>query len=60
MVMLSGDDKAGIVVIMKALKVIKEKNLSHGPIEVVFSICEEDGLKKCSSALNLICLEHIL
>jgi len=41
---LGGDDKAGIVAIMEALKVIKEKNLPHGPIEVVFSICEEGGL----------------
>lgn len=42
---LGGDDKSGIVGIMEALKVIKEENLSHGPIEVAFTICEEGGLK---------------
>lgn len=46
---LGGDDKSGIVGIIEALKVIKEKNLSHGPIEVVFTICEEGGLKGSKS-----------
>ena len=41
---LGGDDKSGVVAIIEALKVIKEQDLPHGPIEVVFSICEEGGL----------------
>jgi len=41
---LGGDDKSGVVAIIEALRVIKENNLPHGPIEVVFSICEEGGL----------------
>lgn len=41
---LGGDDKAGIAAIMEALETIKEKNLSHGDIELVFSIYEEGGL----------------
>ncbi|QXM06830.1 M20/M25/M40 family metallo-hydrolase [Crassaminicella indica] len=41
---LGGDDKAGIAAVVEALKVIKEKNIEHGPIEVVFSIYEEGGL----------------
>ncbi|MCT4619420.1 MAG: M20/M25/M40 family metallo-hydrolase [Marinisporobacter sp.] len=41
---LGGDDKAGIVAVVEALKVIKENNIEHGPIEVVFSIYEEGGL----------------
>lgn len=41
---LGGDDKSGIAAIIEALRVIKENKLPHGPIEVVFSICEEGGL----------------
>ncbi|SHK43988.1 M20/M25/M40 family metallo-hydrolase [Paramaledivibacter caminithermalis] len=41
---LGGDNKAGIAAIIEALKVIGEENLSHGDIEVVFTIAEEGGL----------------
>lgn len=41
---LGGDDKAGIAAIIEALTVIKEQNISHADIEVVFSIFEEGGL----------------
>lgn len=41
---LGGDDKAGIAAVLEASKVIKENNLDHGPIEIVFSIYEEGGL----------------
>ncbi|SKC83462.1 M20/M25/M40 family metallo-hydrolase [Maledivibacter halophilus] len=41
---LGGDNKAGIAAIIEALKVIKEENISHGDIEVVFTIAEEGGL----------------
>ncbi len=41
---LGGDDKAGIAAIMEALETIQEKSISHGDIEVVFSIYEEGGL----------------
>lgn len=41
---LGGDDKAGIAAVIEALKVIKENNIEHGPIEVVFSVYEEGGL----------------
>lgn len=41
---LGGDDKAGIAAVIEALKVIKENNIPHGPIEIVFSIYEEGGL----------------
>jgi len=41
---LGGDNKAGIAAVIEAMKVIKENNLDHGPIEVVFSIYEEGGL----------------
>ena len=41
---LGGDDKAGVAAIIEAVKTMKEKNTPHGPIEIVFSICEEVGL----------------
>jgi tripeptide aminopeptidase len=41
---LGGDDKAGIAAILEAIRVIRENNIEHGPIEVVFSIAEEGGL----------------
>ena len=41
---LGADNKAGIAAILEAIEIIKEKNLDHGDIEVVFSIFEEGGL----------------
>jgi len=41
---LGGDDKAGIAIILEALQIIQENNLSCGDIEIVFTICEEIGL----------------
>lgn len=41
---LGGDDKAGIAAILEGLKLIKENNIEHSDIEVVFSIWEEGGL----------------
>lgn len=42
---LGSDDKSGISAVIEALKVIKENNISHRPIEIVFTISEEGGLK---------------
>lgn len=42
---LGGDDKAGIVAILEMLRVLWERNLPHGDIEVVFTVAEEVGLK---------------
>jgi len=41
---LGGDDKAGVVAILEAVRTLKESNLPHRPIEIVFSICEEGGI----------------
>ncbi|MCP4745234.1 MAG: M20/M25/M40 family metallo-hydrolase [Desulfobacteraceae bacterium] len=41
---LGADDKSAIAVIIEALHCIKEHNLPCGPLEVVFTICEEIGL----------------
>ena len=41
---LGGDDKAGIVSILEAIRVLREEKIPHGDIEVILSICEETGL----------------
>jgi len=41
---LGADDKSALAVILEALWVIKENKLPHGPLEVVFTVCEEIGL----------------
>ena len=42
---LGADDKSGIAAILEALKLVKENKIPHGTIEVVFSVCEEIGLR---------------
>lgn len=42
---LGGDDKSGVAIIVECMQAIKENNLSSRPIEAVFSIYEEGGLK---------------
>ena len=41
---LGGDDKAGIVAIFEAIRVLRGRGIPHGDIEVVLTICEESGL----------------
>lgn len=41
---LGGDDASGIAIILEALKVLKENNIQHGDIQVVFTVAEEIGL----------------
>ncbi len=41
---LGADDKSGIAIIMEVLRVLKERDLPHPPIEIVFTVCEEAGL----------------
>ncbi|WP_434509712.1 M20/M25/M40 family metallo-hydrolase [Desulfitobacterium sp. AusDCA] len=38
---LGGDDKAGLSSILEALRNVKEQNIPHGEIQVVFSVAEE-------------------
>jgi tripeptide aminopeptidase len=42
---LGGDDKAGIVAILEAIRVLRERAVPHGDLEVVLTICEESGLR---------------
>lgn len=48
---LGADDKSGIEGILEAIRHIKEENIPHGDIEVIFTVGEEIGLLG-SSALN--------
>src|SRR5216684_3984806 len=41
---LCGDDKSGCAIICEALHQIQEQKWPHGPIDVVYTICEEVGL----------------
>lgn len=41
---LGADDKAGVTAILETLRVIKEQNLAHGDLQVVFTVAEEGGV----------------
>jgi tripeptide aminopeptidase len=41
---LGGDDKAGIAAILEAVRAVREAGIPHGPIDVLFTVCEEQGL----------------
>jgi tripeptide aminopeptidase len=41
---LGGDDKSGIVAILQAVRLLRERRIPHGPVDVLFTICEELGL----------------
>lgn len=41
---LGADDKAGVAAILEALRVVKERDLPHPPLEIVFTVAEEVGL----------------
>lgn len=47
---LGADDKSGIAAIVEAVRTIKDNNLSHRSIELVFTIREEGG---CHGSANL-------
>jgi len=49
---LGGDDKAGIAVLIEAIRCIKEAQLSHLPCDFVFTTSEEIGLRG-AKALDL-------
>ena len=41
---LGADDKAAIAILIEAARLLKEHNVSHCPIEFLFTVCEEIGL----------------
>jgi len=42
---LGGDDKSGVAIVCECVRVCRELELPHPPLEVVFTICEEVGLQ---------------
>lgn len=41
---LGADDKAGVAIILEGLQALKEENLPHPPVEVIFTLTEENGM----------------
>jgi tripeptide aminopeptidase len=41
---LGADDKAAIAILIETARLLKEHRVSHGPIEFLFTVCEEIGL----------------
>ena len=41
---LGGDDKAGCAIILETVQVLQERQIPHGDLEIVFTVCEEVGL----------------
>ena len=52
---LGGDDKSGVAIICEVLRVMRDNRYSCGPVDVVFTICEEAGLigAKCLDVSKL-------
>jgi tripeptide aminopeptidase len=42
---LGADDRAGIAIILEILQQLRERRLPHGPLELLFTVSEEDGMK---------------
>jgi tripeptide aminopeptidase len=41
---LGSDDKAAIAVLIEVINILKEHKVAHGPVEFLFTVCEEIGL----------------
>ena len=41
---LGADDKSAIAIILETIRVLRENDLRYGPLEIVFTVCEEIGL----------------
>jgi len=41
---LGGDDKSGIAILIECMRVLKDHNIPHGPVELIFTVAEEVGL----------------
>jgi tripeptide aminopeptidase len=41
---LGADDKAAVAILIEVARLLKEHRVSHGPIEFLFTVCEEIGL----------------
>ena len=41
---LGSDDKSGIAAIIELIRILRETNIDHAPLELLFTTCEEIGL----------------
>jgi tripeptide aminopeptidase len=41
---LGADNKAGVAAILEVLRVLKQRNIKHPPLQVIFTVAEEIGL----------------
>ena len=41
---LGGDNRAGVAEILEAVRQVREENLPHGDLQLLFSVAEEEGL----------------
>lgn len=41
---LGSDDKAGIAALLEAVRILKERGIQHGPLQLVITVGEESGL----------------
>ncbi|MEK6200952.1 MAG: M20/M25/M40 family metallo-hydrolase [Desulfobulbaceae bacterium] len=41
---LGSDDKSGIAALIELIRILRENKIDHGPIELLFTTCEEIGL----------------
>lgn len=41
---LGGDDKSGIAAVIELVRILRENDLDHVPLELLFTTCEETGL----------------
>ena len=42
---LGSDDKAGIAALIEVMHTLQEKNIPYGPVDYIFTTCEEVGLR---------------
>lgn len=63
---LGADDKAGIASILEAIEHIREENIPHRDIYLMFTVCEESGMHGCKHfdpndmpAKNMVILDSV-
>lgn len=42
---LGADDKSAIAILLETIQILQEQKITHGPLELVFTVCEEIGLQ---------------
>ncbi len=56
---LGADDKSAIAILLETVQILQENDISYGPLELVFTVCEEIGLLGAKHLdLNLITAQY--